>query len=102
MRPSFKTLVFAPALVLAAACSKDKAADATLSNDLTLAAQARQTATLDSVSAAERTRAAAAATAPATSLRTGSTTPAHTSTVRHRTSSSSSGFASVESASSIT
>ena len=42
MRPSIKTLFLAPALVLAAACSKDKSADATLSNDLTLAAQDRK------------------------------------------------------------
>ena len=88
MRLSIKTILLAPAFVLASACSKDKPADAALSNDLTLAAQARQTATLDSISAAERTRAAAAA-APA--LRTGSTAPAPTSTVRRRTSSSSSG-----------
>ena len=90
MRPSTKSLFFAPALVLAAACSKDKPADATLSNDLTLAAQARQTATLDSISAAERTRAAAAAAPAPTALRTGSTAPAHTthtSSVRHRSSS---------------
>ena len=94
MRPSTKSLFFAPALVLAAACSKDKPADATLSNDLTLAAQARQTATLDSISAAERTRAAAAVAPAPTALRTGSTAPARTTTrtssVRHRSSSGSS------------
>lgn len=84
MRPSFKVLFFAPAIVLAAACSKDKAADATLSNDLTLAAQARQTATLDSISAAERARTAA----PAPALRTGSTTPARTTTARRSSTSS--------------
>lgn len=87
MRPSLKVLFFAPALVLAAACSKDKPADATLSNDLTLAAQARQTATMDSISAAERARVAAV---PAPALRTGSTTPARTTTTRRSTSSSSS------------
>jgi hypothetical protein len=84
MRPSIKVLFFAPALVLAAACSKDKPADASLSNDLTLAAQARQNATLDSISAAERARAAT----PAPALRTGSTTPARTTTTHRRTSSS--------------
>ena len=92
MRPSTKSLFLAPALVLAAACSKDKPADATLSNDLTLAAQARQTATLDSISAAERTRAAVAAAPAPTALRTGSTapthTPTHTARVHHRASSS--------------
>jgi YMGG-like Gly-zipper len=86
MRSSLKVFIFAPAIVLAAACSKDKPADATLSNDLTLAAQARQTATLDSISAAERARAAAPVAAPA--LRTGSTTPARTTTRRRSTSSS--------------
>lgn len=85
MRSSLKVLFFAPALVVAAACSKDKPADATLSNDLTLAAQARQTAMLDSISAAERARAAAV---PAPALRSGSTTPARTTTTRRSTSSS--------------
>jgi uncharacterized protein YcfJ len=84
MRSSYKVLFFAPALFVAAACSKDKPADATLSNDLTLAAQARQTATLDSISAAERARAAAV---PAPALRTGSTTPARTTTRRSTSSS---------------
>ena len=92
MRSSLKVLFFAPALVIAAACSKDKPADATLSNDLTLAAQARQTATLDSISAAERARVAAPVPAPA--LRTGSTTPARTTPRRRSTSSSSSGSSS--------
>ena len=87
MRPSIKVLFLAPAFVFAAACNKDKPADASLSNDLTLAAQARQTATLDSITAAERARAAAPVPAPA--LRTGSTAPARTTT--HRSSSSSSG-----------
>jgi hypothetical protein len=90
MHSSVKTFILAPALVLAAACSKDKPADATLSNDLTLAAQAKQTATLDSISAAERTKAAAVAAAPvaaAPALRA-SAPVHHTSTVRHRTASS--------------
>ena len=90
MRSSIKSLFIAPALVLAAACSKDKPADAALSNDLTLAAQAQKTATLDSISAAERTRAAAAAApvAAPVALRTGSTPTHHTSTVHHRARSS--------------
>ncbi|HEX9483914.1 MAG TPA: glycine zipper domain-containing protein [Gemmatimonadaceae bacterium] len=55
MRHRLFTMILAPAIVLAAACSKDKpAADASLNSDLTLAAQARQNATLDSISAAER------------------------------------------------
>ena len=90
MRSSIKSLFLAPALVLAAACSKDKPADAALSNDLTLAAQAQKTATLDSISAAERTRAAAAAApvAAPVALRTGSTPTHHTSTVHRRARSS--------------
>jgi uncharacterized protein YcfJ len=59
MRHFTRTLIFGPALVFAAACSKP--ADPTLSNDLTLAAQARQNATLDSITAAERIRSNASA-----------------------------------------
>ncbi len=65
MRYSIKTFILAPALVLAAACSKDKPVDSTLTTDLTLAAQARQTMVMDSISAAERTKAAALTAAPA-------------------------------------
>lgn len=88
MRASIKTLVFAPALVLAAACSKDQPADTSLTNDLTLAAQARQTATLDSISAVERVKAEAAVDA-----RTAAATPAPTArrtatTTRRRATSS--------------
>jgi cobalamin biosynthesis Mg chelatase CobN len=66
MRYSVKTIILAPALALAAACSKDKPADPSLNTDLGLAAQANS-ARLDSITAAERTRAAAApvAVAPA-------------------------------------
>ena len=85
MRPSIKVLFLAPAFVLAAACNKDKPADTSLSNDLTLAAQARQTATLDSITAAERARAAA----PAPTLRTGSAPVARTSAPAPRRSTSS-------------
>ncbi|MEP6618167.1 MAG: YMGG-like glycine zipper-containing protein [bacterium] len=56
MRSIITTLIIGPALVFAAACSKDKTPDPALANDLTLAAQARQTATLDSISALERAR----------------------------------------------
>lgn len=89
MRSSIKSLFLAPALVLAAACSKDKPADAALSNDLTLAAQAQKTATLDSISAAERTRAAAAAApvAAPVALRSGSA-PTHRAATVHRARSS--------------
>lgn len=65
MRTSIKTILLAPALVLAAACSKDKPVDASLTNDLTLAAQARQTTMMDSISAVERNNAAVAANASA-------------------------------------
>jgi Glycine zipper len=91
MRSSIKTLFIAPALVLAAACSKDKPADATLSNDLTLAAQAKQTATLDSITAAERTKAAAIAAAPVAVAQAPRASAPARSTVHHRTASSSNG-----------
>src|SRR5262245_5982344 len=70
--------VLAPALVLAVSCTKDRqvAADTSLSHDLTLAGQAKP-GTLDSISAAERSKAAAAATAAANRT---SSTPAHKST----------------------
>jgi hypothetical protein len=71
MRSILKTVIIAPALVLSAACSKDKAADPSLNNDLSLAAQANQTARLDSISAAERMNGA-----NATALRSAPATPA--------------------------
>ena len=93
MRPTIKILFLAPAMVLAAACSKDKPADPSLSNDLSLAAQARSQTTLDSISSVERTNAAAAAAA-----RTAAVAPAprrtSTAPARRRTSSSSSGTSS--------
>ena len=95
MRPTIKILFLAPAIVLAAACSKDKPADPSLSNDLSLAAQARSQTTLDSISAAERVNNGAA---PATPLRTGAAPvanpaprPTSTAPARRRTTSSSSG-----------
>lgn len=51
---TLKSLVFAPALLVALACSKDKPADSALNNDLSLAAQARPGTRLDSITAAER------------------------------------------------
>src|SRR6188472_3921344 len=66
MRSIVKVFIVAPAILLSAACSKDKPADPALNNDLSLAAQANPNARLDSISAAERTNAAAA---PATGLR---------------------------------
>ena len=82
MRPIIKTLMFAPAIVFAAACSKDKAPDPALANDLTLAAQARQAVTLDSISAVERANAQRAA-APTGRVSTHTATTSNT----HRTSS---------------
>jgi uncharacterized protein YcfJ len=52
MRSNYKALLLVPALLLAGAC-KGKSDDASLNNDLTLAAQAQQTAKLDSITAAE-------------------------------------------------
>ena len=99
MRPTIRLFMVAPVLVIAAACSKDKPADASLNNDLTLAAQAKQSATLDSITAVERLNAANAATAAAAAPRptTVATAPAvvHHTTVHHRsTSSGSSGSSS--------
>jgi hypothetical protein len=59
MRSSFKFLIVAPVLMLAAACSNDKPADPALSSDLGLAAQAGNQPRLDSITAAERLNAAA-------------------------------------------
>jgi cobalamin biosynthesis Mg chelatase CobN len=85
MRSILKTLILTPALVLAAGCKNDKPADPALNNDLSLAAQASQTARLDSISAAERTN--AAAPAPASNLRS---SPAPVASAPARRSSSSS------------
>jgi outer membrane lipoprotein SlyB len=91
MRSFVRTLVFAPVLALGAACSKDKAADPSLNQDLGLAAQANQ-ARLDSVTAAERLNGAAPATAAAAPVATApsaaaTTTTHHTTTTTHHASS---------------
>ena len=91
MHSALKSILLAPALVLAVACSKDKPADPSLNADLGLAAQANS-ARLDSISAAERTAAATAAPAPAPAAvkpaptRT-STAPRRTTTTTRRSSS---------------
>ena len=54
MRSTIRTIILAPALAIAAACSNDKPADPALNNDLSLAAQANPNARLDSITAAER------------------------------------------------
>ncbi|NUR32722.1 MAG: hypothetical protein HOQ30_01825, partial [Gemmatimonadaceae bacterium] len=84
MRISLKTIILAPALVLGAACTKDRPADPSLNADLGLAAQAN-TARMDSISAAERAAAATPAAAPAPAV----VAPARTTTTpRHTTSTS--------------
>jgi uncharacterized protein YcfJ len=75
MRATLKALILAPALLIAAACNKDKAADPSLNNDLSLAAQANPNARLDSISAAERMN---GGVAPATGLRSSASAPAPT------------------------
>lgn len=89
MHSAIKTLLLAPAIVLAAACSKDKPADPSLNTDLGLAAQARTP--LDSVTAAEQMKGTAAGrTAPG--MRAGTSTaaaPARRSTTTHRSTSGS-------------
>src|SRR5512132_517498 len=97
MRSIIRTLILAPAFVIAAGCSKDKPADPALNNDLSLAAQANPNARLDSISAAERMN--AATTPAASSLRTGSAPAApapvrRTTTRRSSTSGSSTGSSS--------
>ena len=100
MRSITKLLFFAPAIVMAAACSKDKSSDKALANDLALAGQARQTQIIDSVTQVERTRAATAAAAVATTpvpmRRAATTTP------RRTTHSSSSNSGSSNSGSGVT
>jgi cobalamin biosynthesis Mg chelatase CobN len=85
MRSILKTLILAPALVIATGCKNDKPADPALNNDLSLAAQANPNARLDSISAAERMN--AAAPAPASNLRS---SPAPVASAPARRSSSSS------------
>src|SRR5215217_5474185 len=82
MRSIMKTLILAPALVIAAGCNNDKPADPALNNDLSLAAQANPNARLDSITAAERMNAAAAP--QANNLRTG-TAPVASAPARRTT-----------------
>src|SRR5215204_486607 len=76
MRSIIRTIILAPALAIAAACSNDKPADPALNNDLSLAAQANPNARLDSISAAERMN--GAGTSEANNLRAGSAPAAPT------------------------
>ena len=89
MRSSLKTFFLVPALVLGAACNKDKPADPSLNADLGLAAQANS-ARLDSISLAERTAAAAAPVAAAPAPKPAATTTRRTTTARRASSSGSS------------
>src|SRR5258707_7900894 len=92
MRHRLSTMILAPAIVLAAACSKDKpATDASLNNDLTLAAQARQNATLDSITAAERLNGGTARAPAALGTTTAAAPVATTQRRTHRARSSSGG-----------
>jgi hypothetical protein len=94
MRSALKTVLLAPALVLAVACSKDKPVDPSLNADLGLAAQANS-ARLDSISAAERTAAATPVAAPApvkpAPAKTATTTRKTTTTPRASSTGTSSG-----------
>jgi outer membrane lipoprotein SlyB len=93
MRAILKSLIIAPALLAMSACNKDKPADPSLNTDLGLAAQANNGAPLDSITAAERAKAASApaAVAPAPAKTATTTTHRSTTTTRHSTSSGSSG-----------
>jgi outer membrane lipoprotein SlyB len=86
MRSTIKTFLLVPALVLAAACNKDKPVDSSLNNDLSLAGQVNPTARLDSISAAERAN-SLRATAPAAPAPVASAT--HRTSTAHRSTSSS-------------
>jgi uncharacterized protein YcfJ len=93
---TLKVFLFVPALVLAAACNKDKPADPSLNTDLGLAAQARNGAAMDSVSAIERARTDSAARVSAARSAPAAVAPARStatrrSTTRRSTGSSSSG-----------
>jgi uncharacterized protein YcfJ len=95
MRSNLKMMILAPALLIGAACSKDKTADPALNNDLSLAAQANPNARLDSISAAENLSAsntpAAVAPAPAPTRRTTASAPARRRTTSSSSTSSTSG-----------
>src|SRR5260221_4582163 len=92
MRHRLSTMILAPAIVLAAACSKDKpATDASLHNDLALAAQARQNETLDSITAAERLNGGTARAPAALGTTTAAAPVATTQRRTHRARSSSGG-----------
>jgi uncharacterized protein YcfJ len=87
MKAGLKVLVLAPAIVLSAACSKDKPADPSLNSDLGLAAQAGTP--MDSVSAAEQSKAATGTSAMRSGTSTASAPKATTSSTTHRTTSTS-------------
>ena len=89
MRGSLKVFLFVPALALAAACNKDKPADPSLNADLGLAAQANS-ARLDSISAAERTAAAAPVAAKPAPAKSTASAPRRTTTTRRTSSGGSS------------
>src|SRR5260221_1392674 len=92
MRHRLSTMILAPAIVLAAACIKDKpATDASVNNDLTLAAQARQNATRDSITAAERLNGGTARAPAALGTTTAAAPVATTQRRTHRARSSSGG-----------
>ena len=88
MRSTVRTLVIAPVLVLAAACSKDKPADPALNNDLGLAAQANSQPRLDSISAAERMNAPVASTTMPVGTAVATPVAPAPTPVRHSTASS--------------
>ena len=91
MRSKLTLVIICSAIVAAGCSTKDKPVDTALSSDLSLAAQARQNAVLDSVTAAERMKQAtlaANATAPAKPHVATTTTHRSTSSSGTRTASS--------------
>lgn len=100
MKAGLKLFILTPAIVLSAACSKDKPADPSLNSDLGLAAQANTP--LDSVTAAERTKGATGTSAMRSGTTTASAPRSTSSGTTHRTSSTSSHSSGTSTASSGT
>jgi outer membrane lipoprotein SlyB len=85
---SLKMLILAPAIMLSAACSKDKPADPSLNSDLGLAAQANTP--LDSVTAAEQSKGATGTSAMRSGTPAAAAPKATSSSTTHKASSTAS------------
>jgi outer membrane lipoprotein SlyB len=97
---SLKMLILAPAIMLSAACSKDKPADPSLNSDLGLAAQANTP--LDSVTAAEQSKGATGTSAMRSGTTAAAAPKATSSSTTHKASSTASHSSGTSTASSGT